>query len=314
MRRLFRLLVSAFSVALLVAVVLGYFGHIVFELDIFAHFRLHFFLLCAPAVFFALAMKDWAASWRVLFSAVLAIAGLGALWESGERAGGEVEIVIMAANLYQNNRDPDAMKDALLTAGADVLVTMETTKATLNGPNSLALRYPYRLSLSTTGQVLRTVIWSKFPMRDGKLLLEDQVEPTGAYALVEYSAGQEFSILGLHLAHNLVGNQKVQIEALDRISEGLPRPLVVVGDLNATAWSHAVRRVGALTSTQRVGGFRITWKGSYPTPFGNLAAPLGLQLDHAFVSDEIGVRDADSIKIPGSDHRAVLVRVALPAN
>ena len=314
MQRVFRWLVSAGSIATLLAVLLGYFGPIVFELDMFAHFRLHLLILCGPLALMAGVMRAGAAFWRTLVAGVLAFAGLAPLWHHPLPPGGDVEIVVAAANLYRHNDEPVAMKRALLDIDADVLVTVETTKTTLTGPGSLALKYPYRLSLVTSGQILRAVIWSKFPMHDGQLLLEDQVEPTGAHAIVRVPGAMDVAILGVHLAHNLFGNQKQQVDALGRIVAGLPRPLIIMGDFNATAWSHAVRHIEALTTTQRVGGFAITWQGAYPTSLGKIKAPMGLQIDHTLVSPQIGVRSVDWFDLPGSDHRAVVATLQLPAS
>ena len=305
-------MISLISIAVLAAVCLGYLGYAVFALDALAHFRLHFLLLGLPLVLLAMMLRDWVAAWRSVVMAVLALAGLGVLWEDPLRDGGDIELTVMTANLFQRNSRTEQMQRALLAADADILVTMETTKAVLSGPDSFALNYPYRLSLSTSGQTLRTVIWSKFPMRDGRLLLEDQVEPIGAMAIVEVSPNVEFSILGLHLAHNVIGNQNLQIEAMDLIAESMPLPRVIVGDLNATAWSHALRRIEALTATRRIGGFRVTWRGFYPTWIGRIRVPLGLQLDHILLSRGIGVRHLETLQIPGSDHMAVKARIALP--
>lgn len=312
MRRLIRFMISLISIAVLAAVCLGFFGYAVFALDALAHFRLHFLVLCLPLALLAAMLRDWASVWRTVAAAVLAVAGLGVLWEGPLRSGGDVEVTVMTANLFQQNSRTEEMQRALIAADADILVTMETTKAVLSGPDSFALNYPYKLSLSTSGQTLRTVIWSKFPMRDGRLLLEDRVEPTGAMAVVEISPDVEFSILGLHLAHNVIGNQKQQIEAMDLIAESMPLPRVIVGDLNATAWSHALRRIETLTATRRIGGFRVTWRGFYPTWIGRVRVPLGLQLDHILLSLGIGVRHLETLPIPGSDHMAVKARIALP--
>ena len=315
MRRLLRFVISAASGAILIAVVLGYFGFMIFELDVLAHFRLHFLMMCAPIGAIATFLHCWGALWRVIAAAVLALCGLGVLWEDFHREGigDRVEVTVMAANLYQNNPEPEQMKRVLLEVDADVLVTMETTKAALSGPYSLALNYPYRLSLRTTGQILRTVIWSKFPMRDGRLMLEDRIEPTGASAIIEHPSGAQFAVLGVHFGHNIIGNQQDQIEALGRIAERLPRPLVITGDFNATAWSYALRRAEDLTSTRRAGGFRLTWKGAYPTFLGDFDAPFGLQIDHLLASEELGIRAILTTDIPGSDHRGLITTLLVPS-
>ena len=312
MRRVFRFLLTFLSIAVLIAVVLGHLGGYIFVLDMLAHFRLHLLLLCIPLSLVAALERNFRAAWNCFAAGILALAGLGVLWEDPVRDIDGIDVTVMTANLYHGNDQPEEMKRVLLAADPDVLVTMETTKSVMTGENSLALRYPFRLSLSTTGQTLRTVIWSKFPMRDGRLLLEDRIEPTGAHAIIEVQPDVEFTVLGLHFAHNLHGNQKQQIEALNVIAETLPTPRVIVGDFNATAWSHALKRVEELTSTRRTGGFRITWRGVYPTVFGYVPAPMGLQIDHTLVTESIGVRSVDTLKIPGSDHLAERVQIVLP--
>ena len=204
------------------------------------------------------------------------------------------------------------MLEALRGADADVLVTHETTKAVLVGTAPLSDLYPYRLSLSTTGSILRTVIWSKYPMRNGALLLEDTVEPTGAVAIVRLPDGQEVSILGLHLAHAWPGNQARQIAVLGEITRDLPRPLIILGDFNATPWSHALVQAQALTGTLRIPGYRVSWRGAYPSPFGDVPAILGQAIDHILLSPDLGVERTMVVDIPGSDHDAVGAVIRVP--
>ncbi|MEM1300564.1 MAG: endonuclease/exonuclease/phosphatase family protein [Pseudomonadota bacterium] len=201
---------------------------------------------------------------------------------------------------------------ALIAADADVLVTHETTKAMQTGVTSLALHYEYRLSLTTSGQQLRTVIWSKFPMSAGALMLEDQIEPTGAMAMVDLGGGREALIVGLHLAHSAVGNQEVQIRALGTLLDGRPHPRILLGDFNATPWSWAMHQVAELSETQRVPGYRITWAGAYPSFAGDIPAPIGQPIDHILVSPDMGVQSVETLDIPGSDHLAVKATLLIP--
>ena len=88
-------------------------------------------------------------------------------------------------------------------------------------------------------------------------------------------------------------------------------PLVVMGDFNATPWSHAVRRIERLTGTRRIGGIGRTWHG-YPTPLGEVPVPLGLPIDHILISPGIGVLSVGTLEIPGSDHLAVRAVLTVP--
>lgn len=313
MRWVLKLLTVTVAWAILVGAVLGYGGGVVFALDALAHFRLHFLLAVPLFALIALLFRQWAVFWRLTVAAVLLVAGLGPLWETPARLGVGKPLRIMTANIYQHNRQPDAVQATFLAADADVLVTNETQKSLTRGAGSLAARYPYRLSLSTTGEVLRTVIWSRYPMREGRLLLDDLVEPTGAHAIIDLGEGFEVSVLAMHLAHPIIGNQQTQIEALDRLAEGLPYPRIVLGDFNATPWSWAVMRIEKLTGTRRIGGYRPTWAGIYPNEFGRLRALLGQPIDHILVSDTVGVVGIETVTVPGSDHKGIVADLLVPA-
>ena len=296
----------------LVGVFLGYGAPIFHALDAIGHFRLHFLFLALVMILPALILRTRGALWRSLVAALIAVAGLSPLWEGESQIVAGRTVMVMTANLHHQNARSEEMVAALRSADADILVTNETTTRTLTADDPLSGIYPHRLSLSTSGNILRTVIWSKFPLRDGALFLEDQVEPTGAAAIARLPDGQEITILGLHLAHAFPGNQDRQIAALDEIATNLPRPLIVLGDFNAAPWSHAIREVEKLTGTRRIPGYRVTWRGAYPSPFGEIPSVMGHAIDHVLLSPGMGARNIEVVSIPGSDHRAIGVTVTLP--
>ena len=305
--------VTQFAATLLtVAVVLGYGGPIIYELDVLGHFRLHFLLILILLFVLAAALRRWSALWRALLGVFVAMAGLSPLWETPGTEKEGFALSVMTANVHHENPRTEEMVTALRGADADVLVTNETTKAALSGADPLSEIYPYRVALTTRGRILRTVIWSKFPMRDGTLLLEDRIEPNGAIAIVQLPDGREVSILGLHLAHAIPGNQALQVAALGDITATLPRPLIVMGDFNASPWSYAVRQAEELTGTERVPGYRVTWQGAYPSPAGPVPSVLGHAIDHILLSPGLRTEAVAVVDIPGADHDAVRAIVRLP--
>ena len=312
MRSVFRFLIALVAILLMLAVLLSYAGPLLHSLDMLAHFRLY--LLWAAGIFGLLAILagDLWLVWRSLVTALIAAAGLGPVWEKVPAPRAGQQVVVMTANLFQKNPQIEAMLETLRKASPDILVTQETGKSVLTGPDPLTALFPYRLALSTRGQILRTVLWSKFPMRNGRLMLEDSVEPTGALAWVQLANGVEVSVLGLHLAHAYPGNQGRQIAALANIVPSLPEPRIILGDFNAEPWSHAVRRIEQLTATRRIPGHRVTWVGSYPSPLGPLPAPIGHAIDHILVTPGISVASIETVAIPGSDHRAVRAVLSIP--
>ena len=312
MRQILGLLISAAALASIGGVVLGYGAPLIYQLDALAHFRVHLLILAVPVAFAALALGRWRALWWTLAAVVLAVVGLAPLWERELPRQNGAALSVMTANLYQRNPDSEGMRAALVEADADILVTHETSKAVQTGPDALTRHYPYRLALTTRGQTLRTVIWSKFPMRDGRLMLEDQIEPTGAHAAIAITPEVDVTVIALHLAHAAFGNQARQIAALDEIANTHEEPRIVLGDFNATPWSHAMREIERRTATRRIPGYRVTWRGRYKTPFGEIPSPIGQPIDHVLISPGLGVDAIETIEIPGSDHLGVRATLRVP--
>ena len=306
-------LVSALAVLTLAGVIAGYGGTIVYALDTMAHLRAHLGLVALGTGLFAAILWNWQVVFISASALLLSLAGLGVLWQTPPAPGQGPQITVMTANLCSLNTQPEAMRAALATIDADILVTNETTKTVQRGVGALTDRYPYRLALSTTGETLRTVLWSRFPMRDGRLLLHDGITPTGAHAVIEVAPGVEIGVLGVHFAHGIRGNQRKQVDALSMLAERLPETRIVLGDFNATPWSLAVRRAERLTGTRAlINGFHPTWFGPCRADVSARRIPLGLPIDHILVSPGIGTRVLRTVPIPGSDHAAILGVLTLP--
>jgi endonuclease/exonuclease/phosphatase (EEP) superfamily protein YafD len=85
-----------------------------------------------------------------------------------------------------------------------------------------------------------------------------------------------------------------------------PGEVVVVGDLNATPWSHAygvLRLGGGLVDTLRGRGLQPTW----PEGWGFLMIPI----DHVLHTRGLGSADRRTGPAFGSTHRPVLVRIGV---
>ena len=89
-------------------------------------------------------------------------------------------------------------------------------------------------------------------------------------------------------------------------SIGQVGPLVLIGDFNCTPWSPAFRKLvsySGLRDSRRGLGVQPTW----PSPFG----PFGIPIDHALVSKDLHVIDRSVGPQVGSDHRGIVVGLAL---
>jgi endonuclease/exonuclease/phosphatase (EEP) superfamily protein YafD len=89
-----------------------------------------------------------------------------------------------------------------------------------------------------------------------------------------------------------------------------PTPAVVAGDFNATL-DHSALRAGIAgcgdAAAQRGGGLIPTWG---PSP---MLRRIGPQIDHVFATEGITAETFEVHDVDGSDHRAILTTLRLPA-
>ena len=313
MQRTLAILAFGAAAGLFVLTLAGYAGRWDPALEAIANFRLHLAVLAGVlGMVLGLARLRRSAGLAML-TTLIAAAGLGPFFDPAERPGEGRSLTLLYANLRDRNPQPDALAAMLRATDADILITSETTRAVVEGAGGLRATYPYRLVSSGPGEALRTAIWSKYPLSDGVLYLNNTVAPTGAAALADLGGGTTLGLIGAHFSRPFERLHQVQAEALGPMAERLGHPLIVAGDFNASPWSWVVARAAEVTGTDVLGGYRVTWKGHYRTPLGPLPEPWGHQIDQILLSSGIGIVSVETLNLPGSDHLGLFVRLHIPA-
>jgi endonuclease/exonuclease/phosphatase (EEP) superfamily protein YafD len=120
--------------------------------------------------------------------------------------------------------------------------------------------------------------------------------------------------LGVILVHPLppvkstsLSRQRAVLDAAAARARQLPPPIVMMGDLNATPWSVAFRRVVArsdLCDTRA--GFGV--QATFPVDSWLLRIPI----DHVLASCSIGVADRRVERDVGSDHLPIVADLVIP--
>jgi endonuclease/exonuclease/phosphatase (EEP) superfamily protein YafD len=327
MQRSLHILASGMAATLLLLTLTGYAGHWHPAFEVIANFRLHLAVLAGilGTVLGLVRLRHGAG--LALLATLIAAAGLGPVFDPVKRPGDGRPLTLLYANLWDRNPQPKALAAMLRAAGADILITSETPRTVVEGAGGLSTAYPYHLVHSGTGEVLRTAIWSKYPLHNGELYLNNTVAPTGAAAIADLGGGATLGLIGAHFSRPFEGLHRTQIEALGPMAQKLAaqkltaqkltaqkpdRPLIIAGDFNASPWIPAVARAAEVTNTRILGGYRITWKGDYQTPLGPLTEPWGHQIDQMLLSSGIGVETVETLALPGSDHLGLLVRLRIP--
>jgi endonuclease/exonuclease/phosphatase (EEP) superfamily protein YafD len=220
-----------------------------------------------------------------------------------------VPLRILTANLYNGRAKPDGFAAALRSVRPDVVAVQELSEnaaAVLADWGVSRLLDPdddntgMGLALNTEATFDRLEFPNRNPVRasfDGARWGFDHVEVVGTHLVNPVSWPWSES-------------QRLRIEEANALEQLLMEPAAtraVVGDFNSSpAWA-LYRRVGglALDAAVAAGTTRATW-GYFPW------SPAMLRIDHAFIQGarSLGTRP---VRIPGSDHRALVVDLAPPA-
>ena len=291
------------------ATVVGHLGALHPALDSFAHLRVQLLGLAALLVVACVLTRLWRSA------AALAVVGaLSALltlpyWvgvERDEAREGDMILTVLQQNYRFDNARGDAFLARVAEVAPDVIAVQEVSAAADASLAVLSGDYPFQHRCRGAGFVGDVVIASRGPFVGWR-----RCAPGLAVARIRVE-GREVALGSLHLHWPWPFGQPRHIETLvphvPRI--GAPDvPGVLLGDFNATTWSHAVRRVAAMMGGRAVrglGGTRI--EPDLPRPFRSL---WDIPIDQAIVTPDIRVLAAGAVALEGSDHDTLVLRLAL---
>ncbi len=131
-------------------------------------------------------------------------------------------------------------------------------------------------------------------------------------ATVDLEGGGAVRLVDVHPyppKRNLVGLWRDQLATLPDAEPGASPPWVLAGDFNATLDFPELRDL--LDSGYRDAG-EVTGEGLRPTWPSDRLMPPPVTIDHVIADRRAAVLDYRVEDIPGSDHRAVFARLAVP--
>nr|MDT0663026.1 endonuclease/exonuclease/phosphatase family protein [Micromonospora sp. DSM 115978] len=263
----------------------------------------------------ALALRRWwPAGAAALALLVLAVAVLPRALPDGRPAGTGPVLRVMTANLLAGAADPDAVLALVRRHRVEVLAVQEFTPDAEAALDRLGLAdlLPHRQvnpEPGTTGSGL----YARFSLVDGGTR-RNAGGFTQSYATLAVPGAGPVLVESVHplapYAIAALPDWRADLRAQPSADPAGP-PRILAGDFNATL-DHVLLRqllatgyVDAAASTGA--GLAGTW-GPYD---GNRIPPV--VIDHVLVDRRIGVRDAAVRPLPGSDHRAVVAELVLPA-
>ncbi|MBH23614.1 MAG: hypothetical protein CMH57_03925 [Myxococcales bacterium] len=288
---------------------LGFLGGLHWAVGLAAHFRVQYVLAALMIGIVAALVRDTRA---VVVAAALVCVNvapvIGATFIGvGPDPDHARALSVMSINVYRDNPDAAAVQAAIREARPDVVGLIEVN-ARWGGALLEPLKdlYPHQ-KVATDESMFGLALLSRTPLRDAELIAPGGGGFPVIRARVEGQGGREVTILLVHppppIMPSLARAHEAQLDALPEVVRGAGERVVLMGDLNATPWSHPFQALlsGSGLRDSRVGvGIHTTWPA---------AAPIaGLPLDHVLVKglEVVARRIGPDV---GSDHLPVLVEL-----
>jgi endonuclease/exonuclease/phosphatase (EEP) superfamily protein YafD len=233
--------------------------------------------------------------------------------EARADASGGAGLTVLTHNTRLGNVDARRLAALARRERVDVVSLQELTPELVDRLEGLGFRrrYPHRVLRARPGAE-GTGLFSRFPLREGRHPAAPGHAMTTAAATVRGVGGVEIVSV-----HPVAPRGPAETEVWRRGLEALPAaggrraPLrILAGDFNATL-DHAELR--ELLATGYRDAAEVAGAALIPTwPDERRRLPPLLTIDHVLVGERLEVGEVQIRSVRGSDHRAVIARIARP--
>ena len=317
-REITSLIAFAAAMSVSLPLVAGFFDSAHPALDSIGHFRLHLAALMILCAAWALVGSMWR---QGLAAIAFGLAAIGTtmglqLWPAAGQANAGFHprderapvYRLLHMNLRFDNAEPGKVLSMIGALRPDVLTFNEVSAMWREKLDLVAAAYPHRIVCSTGSRSGGVAILSLRPFAEG-VAPECLEGGTMAAATVDFG-GRLVEVGALHLHWPWPFSQQYQIDRLEAPLGELAETALLAGDLNATPWSHAARRIAKAGGLQPVRISGPTWLyRRLPEAFRF----AGLPIDHIFAKGGVTAHAARTLEAAGSDHLPVLFEFSLPA-
>ncbi len=293
--RTLRRIIQPIFVALVVLMAASFAGAIHPMGDLIAVFR--FWIALAVMACVVVLVRGWK---RAFAGAALVLAGFSvdiaaALGPAAAARSGQYTLY-QKNILFNNSALPQLAQD--IRARAPDFVTLQEVSAT-NLWLLRDLQQTYITSLFCAGSnVSALAVLARYPRSGAADICRDDA---GLAAVQVLTPDGPLWLVSLHLRWPWPYQQPENLRTVIPLLESLDQPVVIAGDFNAVAWSHAVSQVSTASGTRRFGPIFKTFKG--PNIF------LNVPIDHILSPGGDGALETRPYL--GSDHLGLLARFDL---
>jgi endonuclease/exonuclease/phosphatase (EEP) superfamily protein YafD len=304
--RILRLL----AIFLCVATLLGYLGIWWWVLDLFSHFRPLLALVLIPVGGLLIWRKHlWlsVASLSCLILNFWAIVPYLYILPQDDPPKTAQHLKIFHANVLAPNNSYEQLLSQIIQENPDVITLTELTPGWMNGLAALKTQYPYVVHNETQDR-FGLAIWSRFPIVRREPQYLGVTQRCAILGLLQLNK-RSLSIVAAHpwspRNADWAESRDQQLELLGQHIAAESGPLVLMGDLNVTPWSHGfqyLQAISQLRDSQLDQGLAPTWPAHLP---------IRIPIDHCLISEKVHILRRHTGEDFGSDHLPLIVTVAV---
>jgi len=290
------------------ATILGFFGSTWWLFDFAANYRAHLaVLLLMVALLYALLFSKATGLFFMAMAALNALVVLPLYLGSPEPAATGDSMTIVSFNVEQRSSIKDITFRWVDTVDADLVLFLDSTEDWADFPidtsaYSIESQIPadrtYGITIMSPNG-LDTQLIRASRLRDSVVRVEATIgdQPVAIYAVQARSSSNETD----------ADDRDEYLAEVGRMARAESIPTIVVGDFQATPWSHAFRDLSSqaeLTNSLEGFGLQTTWPADQ-------WAFMRLPLDHLLHSEELTTVDRYLGPMFGVKHRPIVVTVGV---
>ncbi len=299
-------LITAVGAVACAATLLGFFGAFGWFADLFAHFRVQYFagLTLAAVLLLILRQRKTAAFFGLV--AVVNLCTILPLYF------GRVDLVsaskpklrAMLLNVNRISGKVDRVAQTIEDFNPDIVVLEEVDARWVDELRAVMAGYPHS-KIQPREDNFGIALYSRLPFTRAEIVYIGEAGVPSVVAEVETKHGA-FTVIATHPLPPYGGSysrwRNDQLRKLPDHVRGATSPVLLLGDLNASPWSHHFRRLlreTGLRDSSQGRGVQPTWPTHNPL--------LWIPIDHCLHSPEMQVVQKKIGPQVGSDHYPVIV-------
>ncbi|NND99410.1 MAG: hypothetical protein HKN47_18990 [Pirellulaceae bacterium] len=301
---------------LVLTAVFGLFARVNWLADLCANLRVQQVIALVITIVITVIVKRWRFLILELMLLFVHLTWIAPAWMGRSDGASESDLVVMVTNVLTTNQQHELTVRQIADARADVVAVLELNHALAELlQRELESVFPHRLVVPKDSSNFGIALYSRHPMSDAERF-ELNVPGIESIAATITKDGQQYRLFATHPLPPMGRNgfqrrndhlQQLAARVADEQNSPGGLPTMVLGDLNVTPWSPHFDDLESVTGLSRAGrGYGLT-----PTWYAKSHFAMGLILDHVLISGDLQCVSHHVATDVGSDHRAVIVGLAL---